>query len=307
MISILLPIYNYNCDRLLKELHLQLSKANISFEIIAIEDGSVLYTEQNKDVCNILDIHYEKSETNIGRSAIRNLLASKANYDWLIFMDCDSRLTSDDYIANYIKCIKANNFDVICGGRSFGERSQNSDLYTLHWHYGTNREPKADKNNTGKAFLSNNFMIRKKTFNQIRFQEKLHGYGHEDTLFGIELTRRKIDIGYINNPVFHEGLDDNDSFISKSKHGLVNIRILSELYLLPQEENQIRILRLFHICQKFHLDYPLSVFYDRTYKAIEKQLKSKKPNLYLFDLYKLGFLCKVMRSDRPLQYKIDHQ
>lgn len=306
MISILLPIYNYACKALFCELHSQLTYSKVDFEIIALEDGSKRHVEENRASAQALNITYVELPHNIGRSAIRNKLAEMARYEWLLFMDCDSRLVQPDYIQSYLTAATKYDESVICGGRVFGELHEITAEYLLHWYCGTQREPKANENNIGKAFLSNNFLIRKTVFEQIRFEERLKGYGHEDTLFGIALQKASYSIRYIDNPVFHEGLDANDDFLKKSRVAVRNLRTLKEEFLHSDDYKQIRLLHYYDKCSTLYLHYPLAAIYNLFHTAIEKQLKSKKPNLYLFDLYKLGLLCKIMLSDQLPLRRTDH-
>ncbi|MEG1585282.1 MAG: glycosyltransferase [Bacteroidales bacterium] len=306
MISILLPIYNYNCSKLIQELHRQAVNIGIPFEIIAMEDGSEKYIQYNRAITEKLNCRYILLPHNIGRSAIRNLLASEARYEWLLYMDCDSRLPNEDFILRYLEEAGKEKWDVICGGRIFEERSKITKDYLLHWYCGTQREPQADRDNQERPFLSNNFLIRKRIFNSVKFEEELKGYGHEDTLFGIALKREGIEIHYMNNPVLHEGLDSNEAFLIKSRVAVANLRTLKEQFLHPDDYRQIKLLFVYEKLHNYRLTPLIRWGYKLTSAFIEKQLKSEKPILYLFDFYKIGLLCKVMIADRPPLRKTDH-
>jgi len=103
MLSILIPVYNYNIVNLVTELHKQAVSAAIPFEIIVLDDGSSeLLRDQNKDVANLPDVQFFELEKNIGRSGIRNRLVEMAKYSTLLFMDCDSEVPSEKYIENYL-------------------------------------------------------------------------------------------------------------------------------------------------------------------------------------------------------------
>lgn len=307
MISILIPAYNYNCSGLIEELVNQASQSGIPYEMIVMEDGSTVHLSENAQICSQYKLTYQVLTKNIGRSAIRNKLADMARYQWLLFLDCDSRLPHPDFIQRYHKAIQYLNSSVICGGRVFGEKESFSSEFSLHWQCGTQKEPKANelKKNNNKPFLSNNFLIKKEIFKSIRFEEALKGYGHEDTLFGLQLKKKGIQICYIQNPVFHEGLDSNDLFLKKTRDSIYNLKILNEKFLLPDDYKQIRILNYYHRIQQLHLAPIGAIFYDQTHRYIEKQLKGEKPNLLLFDMYKLGFLCKVMTADPLQSHKTD--
>ena len=60
-------------------------------------------------------------------------------------------------------------------------------------------------------------------FKKISFNERLSGYGHEDTLFGYELNKNNIQIHHIDNPVLNGHLDTNEAFLLKTEEGLGNL------------------------------------------------------------------------------------
>ena len=104
-LSILLPTYNCLCDALVTELHRQCQPQGIPYEIIVADDASPdrKYVEQNKAIERLSNVRYILQPVNIGRSAIRNLLAREARYPWLIFIDGDLTLQNTHFIARYLQ------------------------------------------------------------------------------------------------------------------------------------------------------------------------------------------------------------
>ena len=118
MLSILIPVYNFNIVPLVTELHEQATKASIPFEIIVLDDcSSELLRHQNKDVVNFPGVRFLELEKNIGRARIRNRLAEMAVYSTLLFLDCDSEIPSKNYIKHYLPW--CDRLLVVCGGRSY--------------------------------------------------------------------------------------------------------------------------------------------------------------------------------------------
>lgn len=296
MIAILIPIYNYNATPLLRELHAQATMLSIPFEVIVIEDGSQHHTKQNRETCKELKINYSALKANIGRAAIRNLLADKATYDWLIFMDCDSRIPSQNYLSSYYQAILEGKHSIVCGGRVFGDLNEISSNARLHWYCGVHKEPNANSSHRNQHFISNNFLIQKSVFEQIRFEESLKNYGHEDTLFGIKLRSANYAVHFIDNPVFHEGTETDTIYLEKTKSALSNLRTLTEEFLTYDEALQIKILRIYYGFKILKITKLLAMGYHLFGVRIEQQLKSGKPSLILFDLYKLGLLCDIMKT-----------
>ncbi|MEL6942884.1 MAG: glycosyltransferase family A protein, partial [Bacteroidota bacterium] len=103
-LSILIPIYNFDCRQLVSYLHKQCQEIDFPFEILCLDDAS----ETSFQILNQAlakeskTIHYISLEQNVGRSHIRNLLAEQAQFDYLLFMDCDSKVVRSDYIKQYI-------------------------------------------------------------------------------------------------------------------------------------------------------------------------------------------------------------
>ena len=98
-LSILIPCHNWNLLKLVNDLN-QLcikSKSLNNFEIICIEDGSKKLFKNFK-IEQIENAHYSILNKNIGRSAVRNKLARSANFEWLLFIDCDSEIVDDNFI-----------------------------------------------------------------------------------------------------------------------------------------------------------------------------------------------------------------
>ncbi len=290
MLSILIPVYNFDVRELVYELVKQSENEKNIFEIILIDDKSNNdYKLINRELSENKNVIYIELEKNIGRSKIRNLLAEKAKFNYLIFMDCDSEVVDEKYIKNYIPFCE--NEILVYGGRVYKNNAPSDNKLYLRWLYGIKREVVASNTralNPNKSFMTNNFLISKKLFNKIKFDEKITTYGHEDTIFGYELKKRNIKIIHIDNPLIHIGLEDNEHFLRKTKQGIENLKYLSKKF--ENEDNffdDIKILKYYKIIKKLRLSFIINIFYSIFKTKIIKNLKSNNPNLQLFDLYKL--------------------
>ena len=142
-LSILIPCHNWNLLKLVNDLN-QLcikSKSLNNFEIICIEDGSKkLY--KNFKIEQIENAHYSILNKNIGRSAVRNKLARSANFEWLLFIDCDSEIVDDNFIENYlIEANKNKKNKTVFYGQTLYKTSNNCE-FSLHENYGKKIESK---------------------------------------------------------------------------------------------------------------------------------------------------------------------
>jgi hypothetical protein len=111
-------------------------------------------------------------------------------------------------------------------------------------------------------------------------------------LFGIELKKKGITIAHINNPLYHLGLEKAEVYLSKIEEGLRNYHRINFLYNNdPQFIESSKILRVEKKIKKLHLvKYFKALFLD-TRKMMYRNLTGKNPNLLIYDLYKLGYLC----------------
>lgn len=289
MLSILIPSYNFDVRKLVHQLHQQGVLLSVPFEIICIEDASLQkYIDLNQSIKRLPFVTYQVLSHNLGRSKIRNHLATQAQYDYLLYMDCDSMPVSDAYLSNYIAQIQPN--QLLYGGRCYQEQAPEDATLYFHWYYGRHREQSTAqerKKNTYQSFMTNNFLIPKNVFQSIRFEETLTQYGHEDTLFGLELQQKNIPIRHIDNPLEHIGLESNHVFLKKSELAIQNLYILHTKHSIHKE---IKLLYFFLQTKRLYLHYIISILYFFTKFLLKKNLLSRHPQLTLFDFYKLGYL-----------------
>lgn len=304
MISICIPIYNFDVSELVANLSLQSKSVDIPIEIILIDDASnPAFKALNENFCK--QHVYIPLVKNIGRAAIRNLFLSYAKYPYLLFLDCDVIIYSDDFLSNYIKTIQKETNQLVYGGRiyskSLPERNQ-----MLRWKYGVKKESKPvniRNQHPNKSFMTNNFIIEKRLFDTIKFDERLVGYGHEDTLFGFELKKRNIKITHIDNPVMDGDLQENRKYIEATEKAISNlIRILKITNYDKDFINDVELLRIYY---KFYGVRHLIKFVFIVLKPILKlSLSAGYVNLYIFDFYKLGNLAVQMNEKN--QDEINH-
>jgi len=296
MLSILIPIYNFDVSKLVQQLHQQGLQLSIPFEIQLLDDASTLSIPQNAQLAELPHVYYTPLPQNVGRAKIRNLLAQEANYPYLLFMDGDSMPISEKYLANYVKRLHPTK--LLYGGRVYQTYRPKADSLLLHWKYGTHREAKDAQIRCQapyQSFMTNNFLIPKQLFMPIGFDESILQYGHEDTLFGIQLEKANIAIQHIDNPLMHIGLENNQVFINKTQKAIEN---LYKLDLKHAFEKKIKLLNYYKLVKRFKMTTFAMKLNKKLQKPILKNLKSSNPNLRLFDLYKLFYLIEVNKNNQ---------
>ncbi|MDD2635582.1 MAG: glycosyltransferase [Bacteroidales bacterium] len=296
MLSICIPIYNYKVSELVTQIYKQCLKTSIDFEILILEDGS----DRNCVKINAKSIPLQKeikhivNNHNSGRSAVRNQLAQTAKYEKILFLDCDSKIIDDDFLINYINSCES---DVVCGGTAYFH-NQYVKSQSLRLKYGLKREmtSAAIRNKIpNKSFTTNNFLISKNIFSQIKFREFLKDYGHEDSLFGFELKQNNYIIHHIDNPVLHCGIEDNDVFLTKTCKAIENLVLISNNPKVNSSFiNEVKLVKTYYTIKKTRLVFLINLLFTMFEKQIKNHLiKSGNPSLFWFDFYKLAYYSTV--------------
>lgn len=289
MLSILIPVYRYDVRPLVRSLLAQASGIAEPWEIICLDDGSPEdFREKNRELGSWDGVRYEELPRNAGRSKVRNQLAERARYPFLLFMDCDGMPEDSGFLSQYISL--CNEDRVVVGTRAYlPVPPEDPDRY-FHWRYGRVREqrPASERNlNPYDAFCTFHFLCPRDLYLSIRLDESLRQYGHEDTLFGSELKKRGITVLHIDNALIHIDVEPTEVFLEKTLQGIENLAMLAR-------QNPGLGSRLLHAYWKIRPIAPLIAFvFRQTRQAMEWQFRSRTPNLRLFDLYKLGYLCAL--------------
>jgi glycosyltransferase involved in cell wall biosynthesis len=302
MLSILIPVYNFPCVGLVRELAVQAMTAGIPFEIICMDDASTDYRDKNQAIREVPHSVYIELPENVGRSRIRNLLVAKAQYDTLLFLDCDSEIIDGNYLQTYLNACRQ--YDIVAGGTCYEAHPPLDRRYVLHWTVGAQREPRPDDNQQ-KMFTSNNFMIRKAIIEKYPFNEAIVRYGHEDSFFQMELEKQGLHIRFIHNPVLHSGLETNGRFIEKTQE---SVRNLYDLYAsgLFRDRNagRIRLLQTYLCLKQKKADRIFDCFFPLIDRLNRKTNAGGYPCLWVFDLYKLAFLVRIAREKAKNREKV---
>lgn len=283
-LSILIPIYNYDIAALTEVLHKQLTANTNQGEIILLDDGSLPeFVSKNQSVANKLNIRYILNKKNEGRQASRQKLSNLARYDYLLFLDCDSEIINNDFLSIYFS-LADKNIELASGGRIYTSKQPADCALRLHWKYGSSREAKSP------AFMSNNFLVKKKLFTKLEMAIPLDGYGHEDSWWGIQFEKAGISCAYIKNPTLHTGLEKSTVFISKSENALDNLLQLEKNIEAKILSKQIKIFRVYNRLKRWKL-HGLYLFLEKPFhNYFYKNLTSCHPSLFCFDCYRLAVL-----------------
>lgn len=295
MLSILIPTYNYDCSRLVIDLHQQAQQLGVPYEIIVADDASPesAYRKSHGAFTHLTHCRLIQLSENVGRARIRNLLAREAQHEWILFMDADAQVITPTFLTDYLShAIEGT--DVICGGLCHADTLPSPEV-SLRYTY----ERRADKRRAAhyrsqhpyERFTPFNFMVRRTAFLAIGFCEAITDYGHEDTLFGIALAERHVPLLHIDNPLLHLGLEPNEVFLRKSRAALRNLATMESSL-----EGHSSLIRAYRLLSRLGMSKLAARLFTSCETALTNHLCGARPCLSLFFLYKLGYYCKVKHA-----------
>jgi len=292
-LSVLIPVYNWSVGELINSLLAQRSEWPGPVEIILMDDKSAEnFRAVNRPLGVLPGVRYQELPRNVGRAAIRNQLAAAAQHEWLLLLDNDSLLPDTQFLARYAAAV--GRAEGLIGGTGYrATPPADAGLY-LRWLYGQVREarPAAVRQMAPYGQLTiNNALIRASVFRRFPLDERLSGYGHEDTKFGTALAEAGISLLHLDNPVLHEGLEPAALFLEKSEQA---VRNLARLHRAENLGTESRLLQTGLRLQRLGLAGAARTALEAAAPALRRQLLSAAPRLRLFDLLKLHWLLREL-------------
>ena len=292
MLSVLVPIYNYNAYPLVEELHKQCIELGIVFEILCQDDASKSALNINNEKINSLsNCNFISLEKNVAHRQNRNLLAKRAKYEYLLFLDGDSIVINSHYIKNYINNLKE--YDVIYGGRLHPENYP-SNQQILRWKSGKFIEDKLAKDRLKKPYkclLFNNTIIKKECFNKVKFDTEITLYGHDDTQLSYQLSLIPSKIHHIDNQIKHGDIDSNEVYINKTKNSIKSLLVLYASKKI--DYRYVSLLKLYVFLKTTKLHLIALLFYKIFKNTMTKNLVSNNPSLIVFNLFRISYMCSL--------------
>ena len=299
-VSVLIPTFNCVCLKLVEGLCRLLEKAageksvdGFEYEIIVADDGSTdaASVEANRPIASLPHCQYIVRPENQGRAAIRNFLAQTARFDYLLFIDSDMSLVSDQYISRYLSVEEHSVIDggvAICGDSETGHNHSGQLGRNLRWLYEKAEEPRhtaAQRQTRPWQHLHTaNLLIPRDVMRCCPFDERFRHYGYEDVLLGKTLHREQIPVVHIDNPLGFSTFESNPDFVAKTEEGL---RTLHEF------RSDLRgYSRLLTFVSGIHIPLILTLirlFHRLFGKAERRNLCGSRPSLLIFRLYRLGY------------------
>ena len=96
---------------------------------------------------------------------------------------------------------------------------------------------------------------------------------------------------HIDNEVIIKNIDGNDIFINKTKQALRNL--LFNYKNSKIKKHSITILNVYVFLERLGIKEIFLKVTDLIKTIIENNLKQKHPSMFLFDLFRLRYLCRI--------------
>ncbi len=224
LISVLIPFYRDDADRLLTALSAQTVKG---VEIVVLDDGSgdaLLTAGIERRIRDLpLPARFIALSANEGRSKGRNRLAAAARGRWLLFLDSDMLPDSPDFLKTWLDLVRKDDPAVAFGGFSLDQAPATRDN-ALHRAMAVRSDcvDLATRRQTPEKYVfTSNLLVRRDVFETEAFDEGFTGWGWEDVEWAMRVSR-KHPIIHIDNTATHLGLDRAGVIAAKYEQSAAN-------------------------------------------------------------------------------------
>ncbi|QKG52788.1 glycosyltransferase family 2 protein [Hymenobacter sp. BRD67] len=296
-LSILIPVYNRSVKVLVESLLRQAPGWLGGFEIVLLDDNSDAgFQLQNRLLAQLPSVRYEELPANVGRAAIRNRLAARARQQWLLLLDNDSLLPAGaPFLARYAQAVQdQRGAGLFIGGTTYEATPPADPALQLRWLYGRAREMRpaaVRQRDPGGQLTINNALIKRQLLHRFPLDERLSGYGHEDTRFGLALAQAGVVVQHLDNPVLHDGLEPATVFLEKSRQAVHNLAQVLRIDALGADT---RLAGAARRLRQLGLARAALAVLAKLEPALRRNLLSPRPDLRALDALKLRWLLQEL-------------
>ena len=296
-LSVLIPVFNRDVNLLVNSLLFQARDWPGPLEIRLLDDKSTDdYRQLNRRLADQAGVFYEELPANVGRAAIRNNLVNSALHNWLLLLDNDSLLPDGQFIARYAQALRTMPAArLVIGGTAYEATLPADPALHLRWHYGRAREMRpavVRQRDPGGQLTINNALVAGELLHRFPLDERLSGYGHEDTSLGLALARAGVAVRHLDNPVLHDGLESAEVFLEKSCQA---VRNLAQVLRTDGLGTNTRLVRAATRLHWLGLAGVARSVLAALAPALRRNLLSAHPSLQALDMLKLCWLLNELR------------
>lgn len=296
MLSILIPTYNMNCLCLVTDLQKQCEELqaqygeSFDYEILVADDASTdeIIVNKNELIEYLPNCEYIRMASNVGRVPLRNWLLTNSRFDYVLFIDADAAVISDDFVLMYWE--NRHEKSVIVGGIKSPDTAQRGHELRLKYELVAEQQRTLSyrQAHPHDFFTTFNVMFHRTVLELVMFDERITEYGYEDALMGVKLAQMNIPVIHIDNPLLHTGINDNLSFLTNSEAAL---RMLHKLGAPMTDKARVAI--TYNKLVNWGVSGIFRTFFRINKGWMRKNLLSHHPSLFIFNLYKLGYFATL--------------
>lgn len=283
--------HNYNPKPLLREITDQIHKNQAEIRVVVWDDGSDAVCQHQLVV---LQKEFARSPVtwvtgveNVGRARMRQNILDFDQEGWIVCLDSD--MVPDEDFVEQMVALLVDPAQVYLG-QHYYQVEIPFEPFRLHWYYGKKREVRRNEN-LRRHFSTGIFALHSSLTPRLSFDQHLTGYGHEDTLFGLQLENLAIPVKRIPLKAQHDGLDPFGKFLEKQYEAVHNLQYLQKAF--PGYRNG-----LIKWGRRFRSIPGLSTWIGReAFRAFCIQKLERNPErLFYLDLWKLSIYLSEERS-----------
>lgn len=283
MLSIVIPVYNYNILPLVERLHQEASTLNLPFELLVCDDASTQVFHQQQ-IEAFPHTRWLTNTVNQHVAYTRNRLLKEAQYPWVLVLDADVMPVAPTFIQDYLAQRETGVF--FQGGFTYPP-IEAGQQQSLRLTYGRAVEQHNHLHSCCNLFFNQNVL-------QLQFDEAITTYGYEDTLFFLALAKRQIEVIRLPNPVVHQSTESNHTYLERSKQACWElVRLLDQNKI---NATDVQLSRRYNQLAQLHLTALLSGIDWLLGTRIQRNLLGANPSMTGFKLFKLVAFHKAKRA-----------
>jgi glycosyltransferase involved in cell wall biosynthesis len=231
-LSVLIPFYRDDPQKLLAVLDLQALKLDGEVEIVVLDDGGGDAHLSDRVALTIKGMATStrllRLLRNEGRAKGRNRLTSHGRARHYLFLDSDMLPDNEGFLATYLELIGTDDPAVVFGGFSV-DQAPVAPEHGLHRAMASRADcltAAVRGKNPEKYVFTSNLMVRRDVFESEAFDEGFSGWGWEDVEWGVRVSRR-YGVRHIDNTATHLGLDTPQALAAKYRQSGSNFARLA--------------------------------------------------------------------------------
>ena len=226
-LSIIVPFLRDDPSPLLQKLADEQGSHTSQVEILLLDDGTNNPALSARMISAVDRLPMAASlltlTENIGRARGRNLMASKARGEFLLFLDADMLPDRDSFLRDWLDLIARESPAVAFGGFSL-EQAPSDSRYAVHRAMAAKSDcvsATVRSTHAEKYVFTSNLLVRSDVFSQNTFDENFTGWGWEDVEWAMRVC--------LDHPIMHReitathlGLDTVPQLMEKYRQSASN-------------------------------------------------------------------------------------